>query len=131
PQQPWREHQRVPACVRQRNLRRRTVVVGMAENAALGVDAAFRAVIPPPACAPISCAAVGKNCGTMSDGCGTTLTCGTCSGSLTCGGGGTANVCGPLTPTTSCAAQGKNCGAIRDGAGGWLACGTCTSAQVC
>ena len=29
-----------------------TVVVGMAENAALGVDAAFRAVIPPPACAP-------------------------------------------------------------------------------
>src|SRR5437660_821050 len=85
----------------------------------------------PPACAPVSCSALGRNCGTISDGCGTTLNCGACSGSLTCGGGGTANVCGPLTPTTSCSLQGKNCGAIRDGAGGWLACGTCASPQVC
>jgi probable HAF family extracellular repeat protein len=108
-----------------------TVIVGMAENAALSVDAAFRAVIPAPTCAPVTCASLGKNCGTISNGCGGTLTCGACSGSLTCGGGGIANVCGPLTPTTSCAALAKNCGAIPDGAGSWLACGTCSSPQIC
>lgn len=41
-----------------------------------------------------TCEARGKNCGTISDGCGGTLDCGTCSSWLTCGGGGTDNVCG-------------------------------------
>jgi len=45
-------------------------------------------------CAPTTCAAQAKNCGTISDGCGGTLTCGTCTGGETCGGGGVANVCG-------------------------------------
>src|SRR5712692_7007018 len=110
-----------------------TVIVGMAENLTTNVDAPFRAVVPLPrgTCAPITCASLGKNCGTISDGCGGTLTCGSCTAlGTSCGGGGVANVCGPGTPTT-CAAQGKNCGAIPDGAGGWLACGTCTAPQVC
>ncbi|MCL4752471.1 MAG: tryptophan synthase alpha chain, partial [Myxococcales bacterium] len=47
----------------------------------------------------------------------------------TCGGGGTANVCG-CTPT-SCAAQGKNCGSIPNGCGGTLNCGTCTAPSTC
>jgi hypothetical protein len=47
-----------------------------------------------------TCAAQGKNCGTISDGCGGTLTCGTCTSPQTCGGGGTANVCGTTTTTT-------------------------------
>jgi hypothetical protein len=34
------------------------------------------------------------NCGSVSDGCGGALDCGTCGGSQTCGGGGTPNVCG-------------------------------------
>jgi hypothetical protein len=45
-------------------------------------------------CTPTTCSAQGKNCGSVADGCGGTLTCGTCTAPLTCGGGATANVCG-------------------------------------
>src|SRR2546430_2486791 len=45
-------------------------------------------------CTPTTCAAHGKNCGTITDGCGGTIACGSCSGGETCAGGGTANVCG-------------------------------------
>jgi YVTN family beta-propeller protein len=45
-------------------------------------------------CTPTTCAAQGKNCGTMSDGCGGTLDCGTCPSPWGCGVGGVANVCG-------------------------------------
>jgi hypothetical protein len=76
-------------------------------------------------CTPTTCAAAGKNCGTIPDGCGGTLTCGACTGFQTCGGGGTPNVCG-CTPTT-CAAQGVSCGTINDGCGGTLNCGSCSS----
>jgi len=79
-------------------------------------------------CSPKSCAAQGKNCGTISDGCGGTLNCGGCS-SGTCGGGGTANVCG-CTPIT-CAQAGATCGSIGDGCGGTLNCGGCTSGYAC
>jgi len=48
---------------------------------------------PPPVCTPTTCAAQGKNCGTIPDGCGGTLTCGACTAPQTCGGGGVANVC--------------------------------------
>ena len=82
------------------------------------------------ACVPTTCAAQGKNCGTIGDGCGGTLSCGMCSGSQTCGGGGTANVCG-CTPTVSCASAGKNCGTIGDGCGNTLNCGTCPANQTC
>jgi probable HAF family extracellular repeat protein len=107
-----------------------TVIVGQATNLSTGADAAYRLVLPPPVCAPITCASIGKNCGTISDGCGNTLTCGSCTEPQSCGGGGVANVCGPCQPTT-CEAQGKNCGAIPDGCGAWLACGSCTSPEIC
>jgi glucose/arabinose dehydrogenase len=83
-------------------------------------------------CTPTTCSALGKNCGSVNDGCGGTLNCGTCTSPNTCGGGGTPNVCGTssCTPTT-CAAQGKNCGSINDGCGGTLNCGTCTSPNTC
>jgi len=82
------------------------------------------------ACVPTTCAAQGKNCGTISDGCGNTLNCGdACAAPQTCGGGGVANVCG-CTPTT-CAAQGKNCGQIPDGCGGTLDCGGCGAPSSC
>src|SRR5262249_42203613 len=53
-------------------------------------------------CTPTTCAAQGKNCGSISDGCGGTLTCGTCTAPQTCGGGGVSNVCGApsCTPET-------------------------------
>ena len=50
------------------------------------------------ACVPAACAAQGKNCGSVSDGCGGTLNCGVCTAPQTCGGGGTPNVCG--SPST-------------------------------
>jgi hypothetical protein len=80
-------------------------------------------------CTPTTCAAQGKNCGSIQDGCGNTLACGTCTSPQTCNGAGTANVCG-CTPTT-CAAAGKNCGSIPDGCGGTLNCGGCASGYNC
>jgi endo-1,3-1,4-beta-glycanase ExoK len=47
-----------------------------------------------PDCIPTTCEAQGKNCGSISDGCGGSLSCGSCASPETCGGGGTANVCG-------------------------------------
>ena len=87
-------------------------------------------------CTPTTCAAQGKNCGTIPNGCRGTLTCGACTAPQTCGGGGIANVCGLGTPPsactpTTCAAQGKNCGTIPDGCGGTLTCGACTGPQTC
>jgi hypothetical protein len=46
------------------------------------------------ACTPTTCAAQKENCGSISDGCGGELNCGTCTAPATCGGGGTPNVCG-------------------------------------
>lgn len=84
----------------------------------------------PPVCVSISCAAQSKNCGTLSDGCGETINCGTCDlPGDSCAGGGVTNVCGHSLPSctpTSCAAEGKDCGTMSDGCGGTLNCGTCS-----
>ncbi len=54
-------------------------------------------------CLPVTCQGLGKNCGTMPDHCGRTLSCGSCTVSgESCGGGGTANVCGPPSATEGC-----------------------------
>lgn len=45
-------------------------------------------------CVPSTCAGLGYNCGSFSDGCGDTLTCGSCSSGYTC----TSGVC-TATPT--------------------------------
>lgn len=45
-------------------------------------------------CRPRGCAELGADCGTPSDGCGGTLSCGGCSSPATCGGSGTPNLCG-------------------------------------
>ncbi len=81
-------------------------------------------------CVPATCMSLGKNCGTLSDGCGGTLSCGTCEVSgESCGGAGTANVCGPGTCNPkSCTDLGANCGQPSDGCGALLSCGSCTAA---
>lgn len=84
-------------------------------------------------CTPTTCKAAVKNCGSMPDGCGGVIKCGDCTSPESCGGGGTANVCGQgigCTPTT-CVVQGKTCGTISDNCSDVLACGTCTAPQVC
>jgi len=72
------------------------------------------------------------NCGTISDGCGGTVSCGpACTAPQTCGGGGTANVCG-CTPTVTMCPTGTNCGTVADGCGGTVSCGpACTAPQTC
>lgn len=83
-------------------------------------------------CVPITCAAAAKNCGTLPDGCGGTISCGACGSGETCGGGGTANVCGAGTcAPVSCADKGKDCGMVSDGCAGVLECGTCTQPEFC
>jgi hypothetical protein len=84
-------------------------------------------------CSPTTCAALGKDCGSVPDGCGGTLSCGGCASGLSCGGAGTPNVCGSLStcqPAT-CAASGKTCGAISDGCGGTVECGECPAGEAC
>src|SRR5207237_570567 len=76
-----------------------------------------------------------KNCGNVTDACGATINCdmpGGCPTGQSCGGTGTANVCGVgnCTPTT-CLAQNKNCGDISDGCSTTLHCGSCTAPQPC
>src|SRR5438445_1771779 len=58
-------------------------------------------------CTPTTCAAQGKNCGTILDGCGGTLACGTCAAPQICGGGGIANVCGPKLTLTATGRAGE------------------------
>jgi hypothetical protein len=109
-------------------------------------------------CTPLAACPVGLNCGTIDDGCGGTLNCGTCNAPETCGGGGTANQCGVAcasagaacaasgaccsglvcnATTSSCCAPltacptGENCGTASDGCGGTLSCGTCTGNDTC
>ncbi len=79
-----------------------------------------------PPCTPTTCAARGASCGSISNGCGGTLQCGNCAGSETCGGGGTANVCGCVPKT--CAQLSATCGSVSDGCGGTLDCGGCSDA---
>jgi hypothetical protein len=80
-------------------------------------------------CVPTTCLLAGKNCGSISDGCGATLNCGTCAAGQTCGAGGQQNVCGCVPKT--CDQLGAQCGMIDNGCGGTLSCGTCSGNKTC
>ena len=87
-------------------------------------------------CAPKSCASQGISCGPAGDGCGNTLSCGTCVSPQTCGGGGVFGQCGypdggGSCQSQTCAAQGISCGPAGDGCGNLLSCGSCMSPQTC
>jgi|GEM_PF-6432613 len=59
---------------------------------------------PAPVCTPTTCAASGKNCGSISDGCSGTLACGSCTAAQNC----TGNVCVTKTCTNSACCKVKN-----------------------
>jgi MYXO-CTERM domain-containing protein len=82
-------------------------------------------------CTAITTCPTGDNCGTISNGCGGTVSCGSaCTSPDTCGGGGTPNHCG-CTALTTCP-TGDNCGTISNGCGGTVSCGSaCTSPDTC
>jgi hypothetical protein len=80
-------------------------------------------------CIPLNACPIGQNCGTVPDGCGGTLACGTCTAPQTCGGGGSPGVCGSAGCVPSCQddnGTSRNCG--DDGCGG--SCGDCLSFGV-
>jgi hypothetical protein len=91
--------------------------------------------VSPPSCTALTCAQQNITCGSAGDGCGGTLSCGSCVSPQTCGGGGVAGQCGypdggSCQPQT-CASQGIACGPAGDGCGNQLSCGTCVSPQTC
>jgi probable HAF family extracellular repeat protein len=82
------------------------VIAAIALNKNTGTFESVRIVLGgATTCVPTSCGALGKNCGSIADGCGGTLACGTCTAPQTCGGSGTPNVCGgsvaPQTTTST------------------------------
>ena len=85
-----------------------------------------------PPCVPATCQKLGANCGTLPDGCGQTITCGTCKAGEVCGANNKPNVCGQgaCTPTT-CQKDGAQCGEISDGCGNTLNCGSCQQGYAC
>ncbi|MEA2559244.1 MAG: hypothetical protein QOH06_748 [Acidobacteriota bacterium] len=92
-----------------------------------GSAMAFTVAMAPPV-NPALCAARGKNCGLIDDGLGDQVSCGTCTGTNTCGGGGVPNVCGctPLECGT------RRCGSLNRGCGlGRVDCGDCQGDMFC
>ena len=93
-------------------------------------------------CEPINCEAALADkpqgyCGYLADGCGGQIAnCATtCTGTDTCGGGGTPDVCGHgstvvCVPKTQ-ADCGPSCGPISDGCSGSVDCGGCTAPKTC
>src|SRR5258706_5259028 len=65
------------------------------------------------------------------------MDCGGCTGGLSCGGDGIANLCGSAPDSGACTltsctnANGKYCGVVGDGCGGSVDCGGCSGAQTC
>jgi hypothetical protein len=81
----------------------------------------------------------GKECGAEGDGCGGTVSCGTCPDGEACGIGqafqcgtvltGDDNQCPALI--TDCSVAGVECGLTGNGCGGTLNCGTCMGTDTC
>ncbi len=79
-------------------------------------------------CEPTTCVAEGWNCGEPPDGCGALLSCGTCSDTETCGGGGQGYVCGFGTCIPrACTSADPLCEPVDDGCGSGGSI-TCTNA---
>jgi hypothetical protein len=77
------------------------------------------------ACTPLSSCPGTLDCGDYPDGCGSTISCGTCESNETC----TNNVC-TCVPLTACPGT-LDCGDYADGCGGTINCGSCESNETC
>ena len=94
-------------------------------------------------CVPQTCVSLGVECGLAGDGCGGTLTCGTCGVGKQCGSTASPSKCVSANPTgpdggacvaktcANYAAEGKDCGTQSDGCGGTVNCGGCVAPAFC
>lgn len=96
-----------------------------------GEDSAAADTGPDAVCMPSTCVQLGAECGTVKDGCGGALECGTCPTGKTCGGSAP-NRCGDAAcaPKT-CAQVGASCGQVSDGCASLLDCGSCAAPESC
>ncbi len=88
-------------------------------------------------------AALGYNCGVISDGCGGTVDCSSaavtgqdstfgCKAGYACAAQGDQNICEPFEIGLECVIAGRVCGTINSACGGQpIDCGSCTPPQVC
>jgi plastocyanin len=88
---------------------------------------AWNKMLPLPGCEPVTECTAEMACGTMSDGCGGTVTCDTCGDGETCTDGECVVDC---VPASGCS-DGMNCGTMADGCGGMLECGSCGDDETC
>jgi len=82
-------------------------------------------------CDPLTCTALNAECGSLDDGCGNVLECGTCVVPQYCGGGGVQYQCGGNCIPATCETTGHQCGDWPDGCVGTISCGTCPLGQEC
>ena len=79
-----------------------------------------------PCASTTTCEGVGAECGTILDGCGVPVDCGSCPSGQTCS---VTNICSCVP--ADCGATGLQCGVAEDGCGGVLDCGPCAGDDVC
>lgn len=83
-----------------------------------------------PMCTPAAdadvCAAVGAECGFVSNGCGGLADCGGCLGDEKCGARGIGNRCDLPELPNECVAAFRECGTLKSACGLTLDCGECT-----
>jgi len=79
-------------------------------------------------CVPTTCSALGRNCGSVSDGCSGTLNCGSCNSGYTCSSSGTCQVQQSETEAPKCG--NGNCGVDEDCLNCPSDCGVCISGAV-
>ncbi|MGC4122513.1 MAG: hypothetical protein QM765_49635 [Myxococcales bacterium] len=89
-------------------------------------------------CTPKTCDEEGWECGSPDDGCGHSLSCGTCSAPLICGAGTNPYGCAPCRAETTaafCARYERNCGPFTGenlcGASRSVNCGGCSNGMTC
>ena len=73
-----------------------------------------------------------RSCGTVTNACGGTYNCGTCTAPDTCSGGASAScVCVPIAQATACAGVSDCNTSAPNGCGGFYTCNQCPSGQTC
>jgi hypothetical protein len=84
-------------------------------------------------CAAQTCAEQNIQCGLAGDGCGLLISCGSCTTTKSCGGGGVPSQCGSggTCARATCARLGNECGFASDGCDGVLDCGGCGTGARC